>query len=66
MRLLAGILGLALALGMGFQSVVLFCIGLMLAPFLLKPVWSATRLLRPPILVIESEGITRLGLNGRN
>lgn len=65
-RLLAAVVGFALAYGCGFQSVVLFCIGLIFAPLLVSPVWTAARTFSPPTLTLSSAGITTLDLNGHN
>lgn len=63
-RLIAVALGFFVAWALGFQSILLFCFGLMISPFLVIPVWRIWAAVKPPVLIPASPGVTTLGLRG--
>lgn len=62
-RVIAVGLGFSLAFVAGFRDLFLFCLGWMLAPFLLKPVWFAARSIFPPMLISSFSEVIKLDLN---
>jgi uncharacterized paraquat-inducible protein A len=63
-RLIAVALGFLVARGLGFESLLLFCFGLMISPFLVIPVWRIWAAVKPPVLIPASPGVTTLSLRG--
>lgn len=61
-RLTALGLGLLLAYAAGLESVMLFCIGLIIAPLLVFPVWKGISAVINPVLVPASSETTTLNL----
>lgn len=62
-RVIAVGLGFSLAFVAGFRDLYLFCLGWVLALFLLKPVWFAARSIFPPMLISSFSGVIKLDLN---
>jgi hypothetical protein len=63
-RLTAIAIGFAIARIVGLDGLLLFCFGLIIAPFLVIPVWRGVTLFIRPILVASSEGVNTLNLRG--
>ena len=64
-RLIAVALGLLLARTVGLEGVWLFCMGLMISPFLVILVWGASGFFKVPPLTPALPCITTLGLGAR-
>jgi uncharacterized paraquat-inducible protein A len=64
-RLIALAIGLLLALAARLESFWLFCVGLMIWPFLVVPVWRTAAALKRPPLVPSGPEVTKLDLTGR-
>ena len=63
-RLMAVALGFLAARGLGFESLLLFCFGLTISPFLVIPVWRIWAAVKPPVLIPASPRVTTLSLGG--
>ncbi len=63
-RLIAVALGFLAARGLGFESLLLFCFGLMISPFLVIPVWRIWAAVKPPVVIPASPAIIALRLRG--
>src|SRR4029077_2953136 len=64
-RLIALAVGFLVARGAGFESVLLFCVGLMISPFLVVPIWRMSYALKRPFLVLSRPEVTTLNLTGK-
>ncbi len=64
-RLIAVVIGLFIAREIGLESILLFCIGLIISPFLVIPVWRVSAALKRPPLVPSSPAVTTLDLKSR-
>ncbi len=64
-RLIAVVIGLLIAREVGLESIFLFCIGLIISPFLVIPVWRVSATLKRPPLVPSSPVVTTLDLKSR-
>jgi hypothetical protein len=54
--------GLIVSWRLGFDSVLLFVVGLMISPFFIAPIWRAIYAVKRPFLVPAVESFTRLDL----
>lgn len=61
-RMTAVVLGFLTARGLGFESLLLFCFGLIISPFLVRPVWRIWAAVKAPVLIPASPGVTTLCL----
>jgi hypothetical protein len=62
-RLIALAAGFLLARGAGFESLLLFCFGLMISPFLVLPVWRLSMAVKRPTLIAASPQVITLSLD---
>ena len=62
-RLIAVVIGLFVAREIGLESILLFCIGLMISLFLVIPIWRISAALKRPPLIPSSPAVTTLHLN---
>ena len=63
--LIAVAVGFLVARGAGFENVLLFCVGLMISPFLIVPIWRMSYVLKRPFLVPSRPEVTTLNLTGK-
>jgi hypothetical protein len=61
-RLSAVLIGLLFARGMGLESVLLYCVGLIISPFLVIPIWRMAAAMMRPRLVPSFAALTTLDL----
>ena len=64
-RLIAVTIGLIVARAMGFESILMVGIGLVISPLLVIPVWKLSTAVLPPVLIPASPSVTTLGLGGK-
>ena len=64
-RLIAVVIGLLIARAAGCEGILLFCVGLIISPFLVIPVWRVSAALKRPTLVPSSPVVTTLDLKSR-
>lgn len=62
-RILALVLGFVVARGIGFESLLVFCVGLMVSPVLVIPVWRMWVTLIQPVLISAPSAVTTLSLH---
>ena len=63
-RSIAFALGFLVARELGFESVLLFCFGCIIAPFFVIPVWRVWAAVKPPVLIHAGPHIITLNLRG--
>jgi hypothetical protein len=64
-RLIALAVGFLLALGTGLDGLLTFCVGVMIWPFLILPIWRSSIAFKKPSLVPYEPAVTTLNLTGR-
>jgi len=64
-KLTAVAIGFLLARMLGFDNLWVFCVGLVISPFLITLVWRASSTVRVPVLIPATPGVTTLGLSGK-
>lgn len=64
-KLTALAIGFLLARMLGFENLWVFCVGLVISPFLVTPVWRASAAVRLPVLIPATQGVTTLGLGSK-
>ncbi len=62
-RLTAIAIGFVIAGMVGFDGLILFCSGLIIAPLLVIPVWRVSIFFKRPFLIPSSEGVNTLNLH---
>ena len=63
-KLTAAAIGFLLAYMLGFESLWVFSVGLVIGLFLITPVWRASAAVILPVLIPATPGVTTLGLSG--
>ena len=65
-RIVAVVIGFSLAFADSLRDVLLFCLGWMLSPFVVRPVWRVARSVHPPTLTSASSHVVRLNIDSHS